>query len=175
MRPSRPTRHSHPGSAKSNWAQVDVVLQRRADLIPNLVATVKGFAAHEETFSRHRQCPPNLNGAKTPTERLPPTAIRRPPRPPFGHQRKLSPAEIQRKFPSPPRRARRHENRIAVQRKRYNDSIQAYNSYIRQFPIAFPPGRLDSNLIMLTSRPPHIARGSQSRFSSRQAIFKGDS
>ena len=33
---------------KSNWAQVDVVLQRRADLIPNLVETVKGFAAHEE-------------------------------------------------------------------------------------------------------------------------------
>src|ERR1700721_380015 len=34
---------------KSKWAQVDVVLQRRADLIPNLVATVQGFAAHEET------------------------------------------------------------------------------------------------------------------------------
>ena len=36
-------------TVKSNWAQVDVVLQRRADLIPNLVATVQGFAAHEQT------------------------------------------------------------------------------------------------------------------------------
>ena len=36
-------------TVKSDWAQVDVVLQRRADLIPNLVETVKGFAAQEET------------------------------------------------------------------------------------------------------------------------------
>jgi len=51
---------------KSNWAQVDVVLQRRADLIPNLVETVKGFAAHEEqVFGDIAKARAALIGAKT--------------------------------------------------------------------------------------------------------------
>ena len=60
---------------KSSWSQVDVVLQRRADLIPNLVETVKGFAAQEQTvFGEIARARSALLSAKTPKIRLPPTA-----------------------------------------------------------------------------------------------------
>ena len=56
---------------KSNWAQVDVVLQRRADLIPNLVNTVKGFAAHEETvYADIANARAALLSAKTPSDKI---------------------------------------------------------------------------------------------------------
>src|ERR1700675_876899 len=58
-------------TVKSNWAQVDVVLQRRADLIPNLVETVKGFAAHEETvFGDIAKARSALMGAQTPQDKI---------------------------------------------------------------------------------------------------------
>src|ERR1700757_2953731 len=62
------------------WSQVDVVLQRRADLIPNLVATVKGFAVHEEqVFSEIAQAGPALSAPQTPPPiRSPPTALSTP-------------------------------------------------------------------------------------------------
>ena len=53
------------------WAQVDVVLQRRSDLIPNLVETVKGFAAHEEkVFGDIAAARAAMMGAKTPQEKI---------------------------------------------------------------------------------------------------------
>src|SRR5256712_12972203 len=53
------------------WAQVDVVLQRRADLIPNLVETVKGFAAQEQTvFGDIAKARSALLSAQTPAERI---------------------------------------------------------------------------------------------------------
>src|SRR6202045_1974621 len=56
---------------KSNWAQVDVVLQRRADLIPNLVETVKGFAAQEQTvFHDIAQARAALLGAHSPEDKI---------------------------------------------------------------------------------------------------------
>ena len=121
---------------KSNWAQVDVVLQRRADLIPNLVETVKGFAAHEEiVYGDIAKARSALLNAKHPRTRLRPT----------GNWMALSGAcwrwsKIIRSL-SPTRifcglqdELAGTENRIAVERKRYNDSIQAYNTFIRQFP-----------------------------------------
>ena len=54
-------------TVKSDWAQVDVVLQRRADLIPNLVETVKGYAAQEQTvFDDIAKARAALLGAQTP-------------------------------------------------------------------------------------------------------------
>lgn len=55
----------------SAWSQVDVVIQRRADLIPNLVATVKGYAAHEEAvFGAVTRAREDLLAARTPADRI---------------------------------------------------------------------------------------------------------
>src|SRR5512141_1946517 len=58
-------------TVNSNWSQVDVVLQRRADLIPNLVETVKGFAAQEQTVFRDiANARAAMAGAKNPQEKI---------------------------------------------------------------------------------------------------------
>src|SRR5260370_16295911 len=58
-------------AVKSQWSQVDVVLQRRADLIPNLVETVKGFAAQEQTvFHDIASARSALLGAQTPADKI---------------------------------------------------------------------------------------------------------
>src|ERR1700675_3849100 len=58
-------------AVRSNWAQVDVVLQRRADLIPNLLETVKGIAAQEQTvFHDIASARAALLGAQTPTDKI---------------------------------------------------------------------------------------------------------
>src|SRR5215471_860986 len=58
-------------AVKSAWSQVDVVLQRRADLIPNLVETVKGIAAQEQTvFGDIAKARAGLLGAQTPADRI---------------------------------------------------------------------------------------------------------
>src|SRR6202521_1989288 len=118
------------------WAQVDVVLQRRADLIPNLVETVKGFAAQEQTvFGDIAKARSALLGAHSPAEKI-------------AANGQLDSAlgrllVVVENYPQ--LRSNENflqlqdelagtENRIAVERKRYNDSIQAYNTYIGQFP-----------------------------------------
>lgn len=121
---------------KSNWAQVDVVLQRRADLIPNLVETVKGFAAQEQTvFHDIAQARSALLGAHSPEEKI---AANRQLDGALG--RLLLVVENYPQLKSNENFLRLQdelagtENRIAVERKRYNDSVQAYNTYIALFP-----------------------------------------
>ncbi len=121
---------------KSNWAQVDVVLQRRADLIPNLVSTVKGFAAHEETvFDDIAKARTQYMNAQTPADKIAASNQMYP-----LEQKILALQENYPQLKSNENFLRLQdelagtENRIAVERKRYNDSIQAYNTYIRQFP-----------------------------------------
>jgi LemA protein len=121
---------------KSNWAQVDVVLQRRADLIPNLVATVQGFAAHEtQVFGDIAKARSALLSAQTPQDKIAANgqldgAIGRLLAIVENYPQLRSNAnflQLQDELAGT-------ENRIAVERKRYNDSLQAYNTYIGLFP-----------------------------------------
>ncbi|MGA7919654.1 MAG: LemA family protein [Candidatus Acidiferrales bacterium] len=121
---------------KSSWAQVNVVLERRADLIPNLVNTVKGFAAHEETvYADIANARAALLSAKTPSDKI---AANGQLDGALGRLLAISENYPQLKSNENFLRLQDElagtENRIAVERKRYNDSIQAYNTYIRQFP-----------------------------------------
>jgi LemA protein len=121
---------------KSNWAQVDVVLQRRSDLIPNLVETVKGFAAQEQTvFNDIAKARAAMGGARTPEEKIAANGQLD-----SALSRLLVVVENYPQLKSNENFLRLQdelagtENRIAVERKRYNDSVQAYNTYIAQFP-----------------------------------------
>lgn len=123
-------------AVKSAWSQVDIVLQRRADLIPNLVETVKGFAVQEQTvFGDIAKARSALLSANTPQQKI------------SANQqldgalgRLLVVVENYPQLRSNENFLRLQdelagtENRIAVERKRYNDSLQDYNTYIGQFP-----------------------------------------
>jgi LemA protein len=123
-------------TVKSAWAQVDVVLQRRADLIPNLVETVKGFAAQEQTvFHDIAAARSALMGAQTPADKIAANGQLD-----GALSRLLVIVENYPVLKSNENFLRLQdelagtENRIAVERKRYNDTIQDYNTYIGLFP-----------------------------------------
>ena len=123
-------------AVKSAWAEVDVVLQRRADLIPNLVETVKGFAAQEQTvFHDIASARSALLGAKTPADKIAANGQLD-----GALGRLLLIVENYPQLKSNENFLRLQdelagsENRIAVERKRYNDAIQDYNTYIGLFP-----------------------------------------
>jgi LemA protein len=118
------------------WSQVDVVLQRRADLIPNLVATVKGFAVHEEqVFSEIAQARSALIGARTPADKIAANGALD-----SALSRLLVITENYPQLKSNENFLRLQdelagtENRIAVERRRYNDVVQDFNTYIALFP-----------------------------------------
>lgn len=123
-------------TVKSDWAEVDVNLQRRSDLIPNLVATVQGYATHEQTvFDDIAKARSALLSAQIPQDKI---AANDNLDRALGHL--LSIVENYPKLQANEGFLKLEdelagtENRIAVARKRYNDSLQAYNTYIAQFP-----------------------------------------
>ena len=118
------------------WSQVDVVLQRRADLIPNLVETVKGFAAHEETvFGDIAKARAALLNARTPGDRIAANGQLD-----AALGRLLAVVENYPQLKSNENFLRLQdelagtENRIAVERRRYNEAVQDYNTYVGLFP-----------------------------------------
>jgi LemA protein len=118
------------------WAQVDVVLQRRADLIPNLVETVKGYAAQEQkVFGDIAAARAALVGAKTPADKIAANGQLD-----SALSRLLVIVENYPQLKSNENFMRLQdelagtENRIAVERRRYNEAVQDYNTYISLFP-----------------------------------------
>ena len=143
-------------AVNSAWSQVDVVLQRRADLIPNLVETVKGFAAQEVTvFGDIAKARSALLSASTPTDKIAANQ-----RLDSALGRLLVVVENYPQLKSNENFLRLQdelagtENRIAVERRRYNDTLQDYNTYLSLFP---------NNII-----------ASMSGFARNDAYFKAD-
>jgi LemA protein len=138
------------------WAQVDVVLQRRADLIPNLVQTVKGYAAQEQAvFGEIARARSALLTASTPQQKIAANGQLD-----GALGRLLALVENYPQLKSNENFLRLQdelagtENRIAVERRRYNETVQDYNTYISLFP---------NSLI-----------ASMARFTRNDAYFKTD-
>lgn len=136
------------------WAQVENVYQRRADLIPNLVSTVKGYADFEqETLTKVIEARSKATSMNVNMDDLSPEKIAA-----FQKaQGELSGAlsrlmVVVEKYPD--LKANQNflelqaqlegtENRIAVERKKFNETVQDYNTYIRKFPQNFVAGWFD--------------------------------
>lgn len=125
-------------SVDSAWAQVMNQLQRRNDLIPNLVEVTKGYAAHErEVFEAVANARSRLLAAGTRDEQIEAATQMS-----GALGRLLAIAERYPELKANEQFARLSdelagtENRIAVERKRYNDTVQAYNTYVKQLPQA---------------------------------------
>src|SRR6202165_4572306 len=123
-------------AVEAQWHQVDVDLQRRADLITNLVETVKGFAAQEQTvFGDIAKARSALLGAQSPSERIAANGQLE-----SALGRLLVVVENYPQLRSNENFLRLQdelagtENRIAVERRRYNEAVQDYNTFIALFP-----------------------------------------
>jgi LemA protein len=126
----------------SAWSEIDNQLQRRSDLIPNLVATVKGYATHEEeVYTKIADARSRLAGAKTVDEKA------------AGYndmQSALSRLlvvvenypvlQANQNFIRLQDELAGSENRLAVARMRYNDSVKVFNTRIRSFPDSLVAG-----------------------------------
>jgi len=121
---------------KAQWAQVQNELQRRNDLIPNLVETVKGYAQHEESVYKDiADARAKLLAAKSPEETIQAanqqtTALGRL----LAVVENYPQLKANEQFNQLMDNLSGTENRIAVERMRYNERVQEYNTSRRQFP-----------------------------------------
>jgi len=134
-------------SVKEKWSQVENVYQRRLDLIPNLVETVKGYASHErETFQAVTEARSKVGGVMNISGKAlsNPEMFQQ-----FQQAQGALSSALQRlmvvverypdlkaneNFLSLQSQLEGTENRIAVERKRFNEAARAYNVYIKEFP-----------------------------------------
>lgn len=137
-------------AVKTQWAQVENQLQRRNDLIPNLVETVKGYAQHEEgVYKDIADARSRLLGATTPD-----ATIQAANQQTSALGRLLAVVEnypqlkANEQFNRLTDELSGTENRIAVERMRYNERIQEYNAARRRFP-----GNLTANIFSFKDYP----------------------
>ncbi len=129
----------------SQWAQVENVYQRRADLIPNLVNTVKGYAAHEqETLEGVIEARSKATSVNIDPTKLTPESIQQFNQAQDGLSSALSRLMVvverypdlkaNQNFMDLQAQLEGTENRITVERMKFNETTQTYNAYIRKFP-----------------------------------------
>ena len=129
----------------AQWAQVENVYQRRADLIPNLVATVKGYASHEqETLEGVIEARSKATSVTIDPSNLNTASIQQFQAAQDGLSSALSKLMVvverypdlkaNQNFLELQTQLERSENRISVERRTFNTSAQQYNSFIRSFP-----------------------------------------
>ncbi|MFH1319526.1 MAG: LemA family protein [Bacteroidota bacterium] len=129
----------------TQWSNVENVYQRRADLIPNLVSTVKGYAAHEkETFTEVIEARAKATSISIDPANLNAAAIQQFQQAQAGLSSALSKLMVvverypdlkaNQNFLELQAQLEGTENRIAVERRKFNETVKIYNTYIRSFP-----------------------------------------
>lgn len=123
-------------NVEKSWSQVENVLQRRNDLIPNLVATVQGYAIQEqEVFIKVAQARNQAMAAKTIDDKIKANqAVSGALLTLMATVERYPEIKSNQNFMALQDELAGTENRIAVERKRYNESVQDYNTYAKSFP-----------------------------------------
>jgi LemA protein len=151
---------SQEESIKTQWAQVENQLQRRNDLIPNLVETTKGFAQQErDVFGQIAESRAKLAGAQTPEQTIQ-----------AANEQSAALARLLVVVENYPQLRSSEtfnrlmdelagtENRIAVERMRYNERVQEYNTLRRQFPSNITAGVFGFREYPVFNAPPEAER-----------------
>lgn len=120
----------------NGWAQIDVQLKKRFDLIPNLVETVKGYAAHEKsTLSEVTRWRSAAMGSKTPEEAMENNAqLTRAIVNLFATAEQYPDLKANQNFLDLQGQLQDIESKIAVSRQFYNDTAMKFNEYVMRFP-----------------------------------------
>ncbi len=156
-------------AAENAWSQIDVQLKRRHDLIPNLIETVKGYAAHEkETLERvvnARNAALSAAGTAevAQTENMLTGALRQL----FALAENYPNLKANENFMQLQEELVSTENKIGFSRQHYNDSVEVYNTAIQQFPANFVAGfgsfprkdfwAMDSVESQAVKKPPEVS------------------
>lgn len=120
----------------NSWAQIDVQLKKRFDLIPNLVETVKGYAAHEKmTLSEVTKWRSAAMNSKTPEEAMENNAkLSRAIVNLFATAEQYPDLKANQNFLDLQRQLQDIESKIAISRQFYNDAAMKFNEYVMRFP-----------------------------------------